>query len=477
MRLKHSFFIENEDFTHALISVSSIDVGVRKLGFGYVSDVSVECAYFPELLDAVGKNATVGLFLEGRSYLFKGKIKSVSVSDGKTTLSIQPQTPENLFKPRKRIFVSAYGKHFTVPVVYGNGVCNAELLAIQKKAEGTYQLLVGDNPDVQGAYQVEEGVYAIDDKILLRYDTPRWEKLPDSSQAWDLTSYGSDVYLRICRNCHDKYGVKKLQDGSLRETFLTSERELFLKGDDYDYVKFVWNAPPQSLCIDSFDLSVYENRDLSMDNEIRTKKVIRVNSISRPHAILSDIFLRNSIPFEKRSQYWHEVNLTFQADEGFKEVAQKVALFGLIYVIPKHDRFLIVSTDPRNPSVFTFTENLIIPQTLSIEKTSPEFNKLTVIYNRGSSKLTAGSGTPEKEITADFIADYASASNFANAYLQHSRKNTTVKLSTPLLPETLDLEVGDFVNLDCKTYRIRGKFQVIQKTIRKTRIDFKLKET
>jgi len=38
MKLRYSLFIDSVDYTDKLLKISSIDKGVRSLGFGYISE-------------------------------------------------------------------------------------------------------------------------------------------------------------------------------------------------------------------------------------------------------------------------------------------------------------------------------------------------------------------------------------------------------------------------------------------------------
>ena len=475
MKLKYSLRVGGQDYTDRLLSVSSIDTGVKGLGFGYISDITLECAYDSNLMSAVGQSAEVGLLIEGASTIYKGTVEKVSLQGGKVSLSLRAKRPEEQFKPRQRVYIGVYDKHVAVPVVYGNGSCYARLLATQKKTDGLYQLLVGDNPNVSSAYQYSSGVYVIDARVRVSQDPEHWDILPDGTTiGWDISQYSANQYLGIHRYCHKKYGVKRNGDGSTSETLLGSTDWVFVQGGQYQWIKFVAIS---GCLIDSWQpVQVYTWDDLAKDREISDTQRISVSSISSPSDIIADILQRNGIAYSLGSGFLI-IDLCFQADESFKDIVQKCAEQGLIYIVPHHDSFKVVPAVFSSVSpIYTFTESVFLPQSVSVERPSPPFNTVTVLYDREGASISSGSGSPEKEYRADFITDSTSAQTFADAYLQYHQKTMKVKFSTPLLPELLGIDVGDVVKVNYGLYGISRNFQVVQRTIRKERIDWMVRE-
>ena len=477
MKLRYSLRVDGQDYTDRLISVSAIDTGVKGLGFGYISDITVDCAFERSLLDSVGSSVEVGVHLDTTTTTYKGTVQKVSVQGGKLSLSVNASNPEALFKPRQRIYIGNYNRYVSIPVVYGNGWCKANLLAIQKKNDGIYQLLVGDNPNVAGAYQYSSGVYVLDNRILRSQDKEKWATLPDGStnQAWDISQYSSDQYLEIMRYCHQKYGVRQQQNGTLDKTLLGSSDSVFVEGGLYQWIEFV---DISGCLIDSWSpVQVYEWSDPIEGREITDIQYINVSSLASPYQIIENILGRNGISYTTGAGFLG-ISLCFQADEPFKDIVQKVAEQGLIYVVPHHDSFRIVpAVFTSVPTRFFFTDAMFLQQSVSVEKSPALFNTLKVLYDREDDTLTVGSGTPEKEYRADFITDTTSAQTFANAYLQYHQKNTKVRFSTPLSPEFIAVvDVGDVVTVSYPLYGLNQNFQVVQKSIRKERVDWVVKE-
>ena len=476
MKLKYSLIVGGVDYTDRLISVSAIDTGVRDLGFGYVSDTSVECAYTDSLLDVVGQTVQIGLLLNGTSEVFTGTAEKVNVQGGEITISMRFRKPEELFKPRGKIYLSVYGKYVAVPVVYGNGICRARCLATKKAGDGQYMFLVGDNPNVSGVslWSSQPQAYVILGRRTPMSGEIKWDTLSfEPNPLWDISMYDENTYLRVQYDGMNVYGANYDQGGNYSLTFI-GYSPVFMPGGKYKWVRFE-NAG-SGLTTQSMSLYIYPYDAPYRENEIYEGLPVTVNDDPSPANILLDIFSRNDIPASAEGSPL-PIDLAFQADESFKEIAQKVAEQGLLYIIPEHNSVRIVPAVHASVSpIFTFTEAHIIPESMKIEKSVPSLNRVVVSYNRESAIYAFGSGTPEKTYKADYIVSSASAQTFASNYLAYHQKTTHVSFSTPLLPELFGVKAGNVVTLNYTLYKLNQNFQVVQKTIRKDRINWKCKE-
>jgi len=156
VKVKRSIQIGGVDYTDKLISVSDINIGVRDLGIGYISDITVDLVFDTNLLDVNGQEAVVGILIDGKSYTYKGVVREINVKENKATLNISHTLFSLKFFPLKTVKVlqdDLEWKVFTVPVIYGYG----RYFTVKQKALRTvdlgelpnvrkYRWLIGDKP-------------------------------------------------------------------------------------------------------------------------------------------------------------------------------------------------------------------------------------------------------------------------------------------------------------------------------------------
>lgn len=505
MRVRYGLRIGGQDYTDKLISVSSIDMGVRKLGFGYISDITVECVYDTNLMDAIGQKAQVGMLVEGTSIVYEGEITKVEVQKGKISLSISHISSLTEFPPLPKYYSSATRRAYTVPVIYGTGPIYCECVAIDIEDPSVYprkyQFLIGDRPvnspesDVVGTSEIAPGVFVVTSRIKeaqrVGASTHDWFELIESN-ATDLyrryrilTKYDVDTKVYRIGAYLDMsiYGGKIQDDGSLSYDLIYPNPNSTAEGvltDVYDEIK-IEHTSTSSFNFGLWTVSLYKNIPLRPDTEV--KSVIRIYPVSTPYKaedIAEDIFLRHGYTVLKGGEFV-STELNFQTTDDWRTILGKVAEQGLLYYIPVGDAsYRIINALPQSPPVTVIDASKILPGSVKIEKTPPPFNSLVVIFNQGKEEKVYGSGSPLKRYEAEYIVDqgpsYENVDTFANAYLQYHRKTMRVRFSSPLLPELLTPEVGDVVTFSYPPYQINKNFQIVQKTIRDQTITWVLKE-
>ena len=506
MKLKYSLRVGGQDYTDRLLSVSSIDTGVKGLGFGYISDITVECAYDSNLMSAVGQSAEVGLLIEGVSVVYKGEVRKVSVRDGKVSLSISHLTYFIKYPPLKTYYSSSAGRTFKVPVIYGyvGDTFDVKGYAVGVEYEEFYPrrylLMVGDKPVSNGYVQLSTDVYASKVQIIEEEvwgaKASDWFELIESNASAMYRRYKFNVsynienrVLRVYQVTGNMtfYGGKRQEDGTIAYTEICGAgassgpticpHEPGTLDQLYDELK-VQHNDSASYTSGIWVAEIWKNSLVTPETyfEYTIQGYPVISSPYKPEDVALDIFSRLGISATKEGTFL-DIKLMFQSEEGWKRILSKIAEQGVLYYIPSLlGSYRIRTALPTDPPVFTFTSQHILPRSLGVEKSASVFRSLKVIYNQGKSSLTIGTGSPQETYEADFIINGTSAQTFADAYLQYHQKTMKVKFSTPLLPELLNIDVGDVVKVNYGLYGISQNFQVVQRTIRKERIDWVVRE-
>lgn len=497
MKVKRSIQIGGVDYTDKLISVSDINVGVRDLGIGFVSDISVDIVFDTNLLDARGQEAIVGILVDGKSYTYKGKVREINVEGNKATLNISHILSSIRFLPLKTIRVlqdDLEWKVFTVPVIYGYG----RYFTVKQRALRTvdlgelpnvrkYRWLIGDKT-FSGSVQ-EGDAYCIDDfsvfaenKNTVDTNLHDWLELielvetPTNYRRYKIKAYQiNDKYILVLHHLNvNVYGGKNNGDGTISYTQIP-ETGIgdYVIDDKYDEIK-VEHVNKGQIGVYAPSVSIYYTEPATSENEIIGKRKIITYNYDKPADIAKDILQINGYTANIKG-YGPNVSLNFQSEQSYEEILQKVSEMGILYVVPNlNDSFDIVPAG--GTPVLTLSESDFVERSFKLRMREVNITKLKVIWGDEQEESYYGTGEKLKEYKADFIVDQTSVDNFASAYLDYYRKQTFVEFETPIYQSYLDLNVGDVVNIQYSRYGINKNFQVIEKSIRKDTIKFKCKE-
>lgn len=501
MNIKRSIQINGVDYTNKLLSISDISIGVRDLGLGYISDITAELVFDGSLLDVKGKNAVVGILVNGKGYVYKGIVRNAKGKNNKATLNISHKLSSIKFKPLKTISFQRddnSNKVYKIPVIYGNGrsffaktkaLYTVDINEIPGARK--YRWLVGDKP-FSGSVQYGNA-YCIDDFSVFTTRSSTvdsnihdWLELIEEYGTWGTAGsyrrYKVKAYQINDQNIlafqgilnSNVYGGKNNGDGTID---YTSIPEIgigkYVIEDKYDEIKFEW-ANKGEIGVYQPKVSIYSSAPVTKDNDIIGERSITMYSFDKPADIAKDIIDSNGFSGEIKG-YGTAVQLNFQSEESYSEILQRVAEMGLLYIVPTlGDKFEIypVSGNP----IETLSENDFLIDSFETEDKVSEVDKLKVVWNKEKGESFYGSGDKEKEYKADFIVDQTSVNNFANAYLDYYQKQRYVSFETPLYPTYLDLNVGDVITVNHSFYGINQDFQIIEKSIRDESIKFKCKE-
>ncbi len=476
MRVKYSLHIDGVDYSDKLIHVSDISVGVKKLGIGFISDITVQLVYSQEVLSKKGSEAVVGLLVGDKSFAYKGVIRNVSVKDHIIELNISHELSVKEFKGLGRYYSSALKKSFIVPVLYGNGqlfkATGVSISGPDASLPPNYKCLIGDKPVNITNEKLQSGVYAVlvpkSASVGTKYFT-----FPDGNIGVDIWNTSSEkMKIKIKYSCKSIYGIKSNSDGSESEIYL-GDSTVWINSGDYEKLKFVTITG----CIATqsvYQPEFYYNEPVSELFSFEEEFDVSVNDIDNPADITVDILQKSGFSIRKKS-YSRDIKLNFQSKESYKTILQRVAEQGVFYVIPTLDsRFDILDTQGtvvKNLSEADFLEGSF---SISIEEST--FSRLRVLWNREIYTSVYGSGK-EKEYKADYIVDQTSVNNFANAYIDYHNKLFYVEFELPIHTDYVSIEVGDILSITHNKYGILNKnFQIIYKSIREDRIKLKCKE-
>lgn len=502
MNIKRSIQINGVDYTDKLLSVSDINIGVRDLGFGYISDITAELVFDRSLLNVKGQKVIVGILVNNRSYTYEGIINKVSIKDNKLTLKISHLLSDIKLNPLKTISVTHDDgsiKVYTVPIIYGNGVSfKTEEIALYTvntadlPAPRVYRWLVADK---NFAYAIQDGdVFYKEDTLLLNekentIDTnlSDWLELIEEYGTWGtagayrrykLKAYViNDREFVVLRHINVKcYGGKNNGDGTITYTEIP-ERGIasYWIEDDWDEIKLEYFDKGQ-LGVSSPNIYIYSSAPTGKDKEIKRESYITTGNFSNPSDIVEDILKINGFTVSKKLYSSLNINLNFQTKENYETIIEKSAEMGLIYVIPNLKLGFDIIPAGEGTSITTLSEKDFLENTFSFEDNEPKFDKLKIIWNKNEYESTYGTGLKEKEYKADYIADITSVDNFGNAYLAYYQKQKYVSFETPIYLTYLDLDVGNIVTVSHNLYGINQNFQIIEKSIRDESIKFRCKE-
>ncbi len=500
MKVSRGIQINGIDYTDNLLSISDIDIGVRDLGFGYISDITAELVYDVSLRNVVGQTAVIGVLVNGKSYTYKGIISKQNIKDNKVKLSIRHFLSSMDFKPLKTITVTqddGTTKIHKIPTLYGYGL----LFKVKQKALYTvdmnsipgvrkYRWLIGDK-SFSGSVQ-EGDAYCIDDysvysenRNTINTNLHNWLELIEENGTWGnagayrryrIKAYqiNSEAIIVLRHLNVNVYGGKNeggtISYTQIQETGVGS----YVIEDKYDEIKIEY-ANKGQIGVYAPSVSIYSNQAITKDKTLEGYRSIRTYNYDNPADIVKDILISNGF-LVRNVVTGINVKLNFQSFELYKELVNKISELGLLYIVPNLDNSFDIIPATGGISKATLTENDFIEESFSIDVGENNFDKLKVIWNSGERENLYGSGNREKEYNADYIVDQTSVDTFANNYLSYYQKQKYVSFETPINTKYLDLEVGDVITINYNRYSINQDFQILQQTIRDETIKFKCKE-
>jgi len=472
-----------------------IDYGTRGLGLGYVADITLEVPA-DGALDFVGKPARVGYNVEGVGQVFEGVITRVRTRQGKAEVVISH--PINLKNKMNLLkLVSGEEKHV---VAYGARGRLMNTYVISREADLSFVCSVGSKSPYSYCWTcspfwhnyIVETVISdsrlkiwLFRKILGRADPDKvWYPDLRMEQVGPLYSDGDTIVftnpagsgeiLSVGRRLSDGqvvgkvrvYGLKKDATGTLLEVELSDR----LVPSSYDSVKLVydstvdaiWGVPP---------LYVYYTGQAPT----YIPAIVTPGGPSAPVDILTDIL--QSV--EVSEAPFLDIELSFQSEESYEEIVQRVAKLGLIYVFPLLNRWRIAPAVTALPPIpkYKFTDREILQGSMEIEKEFPSPKSLQVLYSNLDVYPPLGEGSTEVSVgglgdTLVYDARWAgkiSALKSARAYVKYIQA-LRISFETPLIPDLVNVDVGDFVRVGTKD------FQVIARMVHEDKIRWELRE-
>ena len=509
MNIKRSIQIDGADYTDKLLSVSDVNIGVRDLGLGYISDITVDLVFDSSLLNAKGKTATIGFFVSSKSYIYNGIIRNIRIKDNKAELSISHLLSVKQFLNENYIFGdnTAFATKATIKEKNSANVVPEYVCELGNISSSEYEIVNTYSYYVLGGYIFKpSSVFKLNKKFYSIFFKSYSFSINANgylscnkldiieNQKWD-----TDGNYIIFKNPAEHEQMLKIDDGKYHVYGRTKQDSSTVQKEDnldsyklidpeiYPEVKIVRDTT-LSVGIDIPTFNILYNAEINQDNQENFTVFLKILKTSKPEDIIEQILSDNGFSNITKIISSKNINLNFKDEANSKDIIQKAAEQGLLYVVPTLDADFQIIPSGEGTSSYTFSEFDYLERTFSIDIEETEFDKLKVNWNKavlpGSDKKLPeqgatsyyGSGIRKKEYNADYIADQTSADNFANAYLDYYQKQKYVSFETPIYYKYLDLDVGDIVTVSHSLYGINQDFQIIEKSIRDESIKFKCKE-
>ncbi len=505
MEVKRNIQIDGIDYTNKLINVSDIDIGVRGLGFGYVSDITVELVFDSSLTNCIGKTAIIILQVNERSYIYEGIIEKVFIKNETVSLNIRHILSIKKFLPLPIRYFPDIRESLKIPVIYGSGQYdlidfNAIAVYSTKGADGRriYSFLVGDKPLVESR-EFSSGVFVFDapiwEETAYGRETHPWFELIESNPSSEYRRYKFNINYNLEEKIMNISPVtgdmsffagKRQGDGTILYTQITIDQNTGLGfiSDIYDELK-IQHHTSISYVTGDWKTELWRNQNLSESYKpqkyFRSRiDTTRTQAIDSPVDIIYDILKKNNFSVRKKVYPSSSARCNFRTTDDYINIIQKVAEAGSLYVVPTmNNSFDILPAGFDLSPKATLSVNDFIERSFSISEREADFTKLKVLWSSpifGGQVSYYGEGDREKEYKAEYLVRGTDVDIFANNYLSYYQKQKYISFETPLYPDYLDIDVGDVVTINYSRYSINQNFQIIEKSIRNERIRFKCKE-